>query len=367
MHSSATNASWFSSRSSRTPERIFADYVYLSSYADSWVRHARAYVDMMVPRLGLTPGSQVVEIASNDGYLLQFLVARGIPVLGIEPAANIAEIAVAKGIPTQARFFGTETAHALVADSRRADLIVANNVLAHVPALNDFVAGVRILLATQGVATLEMPHLLRLIEEQQFDTIYHEHFSYFSLLTLTRIFARHDLAIFDVEELPHPWRLAPDLCSPCQGDGDPTSPRVAGLLDREEAAGLATLDPYLAFARKVERTKRELLGFLIETKRQGKSIAGYGAPAKGNTLLNYCGIRSDFIDYVVDKNPYKQGRFLPGTHIAINHPDRIFQTRPDYLLLLPWNLRDEIIGQMAAARSWGCRFVTPIPEVRIYP
>jgi len=348
-----------------SPQHIFSEYAYLSSFSESWVRHAQRYVDMIVDRLSLTPQSQVIEIASNDGYLLQFVAAKQIKALGIEPAANIAKIAVAKGIPSEVRFFGAQTARDLVSRGIRADLIVANNVLAHVPDLNDFIAGFSILLGPEGTVTCEFPHLLQLMHGCEFDTIYHEHFSYFSLLAVSRAFTRHNLAIVDVEELPtHGGSLRIYVTHAARATT--VGPRVTDLLRREREAGLATLDPYLAFSAQAAAAKRDLLRFLIEAKSEGKSIAGYGAPAKGNTLLNYCGVRSDFIDYVVDRNPLKQGRFLPGTRIPIHDPARIRETRPDYLLLLPWNLRDEIIAQMAYVREWGCRFVTPLPTVRLY-
>jgi len=349
------------------PAEIFSEYAYLSSYSDSWVQHAKRYVEMITERLRLDRRSQVVEIASNDGYLLQFFVAKGIPALGIEPAANIAAIAERKDVRTLVKFFGAETAAGLASGCMKADLIIGNNVLAHVPGLNDFVEGLRILLAPQGVVTMEFPHLLRLMAEHQFDTIYHEHFSYFSLLTVRQVFARHGLAIFDVEELPtHGGSLR--IYARHEKDGTkPVGSRVTELLKREEAKGLGVLATYQSVAKEVMASKRELLRFLIDIKNEGKSIVGYGAPAKGNTLLNYCGIRGDFLDYVVDRSPYKQGRFLPGTHIPIHHPDKIAETRPDYLLLLPWNLRDEIMAQMAFVRDWGCRFVTPFPAVRVYP
>jgi len=349
------------------PAEIFTEYAYLSSYSDSWVQHAKRYVEMITERLGLGRKSQVVEIASNDGYLLQFFVAKGIPALGIEPAANIAAIAERKDVRTLVKFFGTETAGGLSKEGMRADLIIGNNVLAHVPGLNDFVEGLRVLLGPQGVVTMEFPHLLRLMDEHQFDTIYHEHFSYFSLLTVSQVFARHGLAIFDVEELPTHGGSLRIYARHATDETKPVGSRVTDLLKREKAKGLDTLATYQSVAKTVTASKRELLRFLIDIKNDGKSIVGYGAPAKGNTLLNYCGIRGDFLDYVVDRSPYKQGRFLPGTHIPIHHPDKIAETRPDYLLLLPWNLREEIMAQMAFVRDWGCRFITPFPTVRVYP
>jgi SAM-dependent methyltransferase len=349
-----------------SPQHIFSEYAYLSSFSESWVRHAQRYVDMIVDRLLLGQDSQVVEIASNDGYLLQFFVAKRIKALGIEPAGNIAKLAVEKGIPTEVSFFGAQTARNLVSRDIRADLIVANNVLAHVPDLNDFIEGLSILLGPDGVITCEFPHLLQLMHGCEFDTIYHEHFSYFSLLAVTKAFARHRLAIIDVEELPTHGGSLRIYVAHAGARSTTVGPRVADLLRREREAGLASLDPYLSFSAQAAAAKRDLLKFLIEAKSSGKSIVGYGAPAKGNTLLNYCGVRSDFIDYVVDRNPLKQGRLLPGTRIPIHDPAKIRETRPDYLLLLPWNLREEIINQMAYAREWGCKFVTPLPEVRLY-
>jgi 2-polyprenyl-3-methyl-5-hydroxy-6-metoxy-1,4-benzoquinol methylase len=347
-----------------SPDQIFSQYAYFSSYSDSWLRHAKSYTDLVVERFALNRQSQVVEIASNDGYLLQYFVALGIPVLGIEPASNVANAAVQKGIPTIVKFFGEEAARQLVAAGSCADLIVGNNVLAHVPKLNDFVRGLKILLKPQGVVTMEFPHLMRLMSENQFDTIYHEHFSYFSLLAVEQVFAAHGLTIFDVEELPsHGGSLRVYVC---HQEDRPCGPRVTDLRAREEAAGLTRLDSYFCYAEKVKETKRKLLEFLIAAKRADKSIVGYGAPAKGNTLLNYCGIRSDFIDYTVDRSPHKQGLFLPGSHIPICHPDKVRGTKPDYLLILPWNLKNEIMEQMAHIREWGGQFVVPIPQVQVY-
>jgi SAM-dependent methyltransferase len=322
---------------------------------------------MIIGRFSLTQTTQVVEIASNDGYLLQHFLAKGIPVLGIEPAANVAEEAVRRGIPTLVEFFVEEVARRLAEAGTGADLLVGNNVLAHVPALNDFIRGMALLLRPRGVITMEFPHLLRLIEGSEFDTIYHEHFSYFSLLSVDEAFGRHGLSIFDVEELPTHGGSLRIYATHTAVPIEPMSDRLARLRAREEAAGLRRLDPYLLFGERVEETKRRLLEFLIEARRAGRTIAGYGAPAKGNTLLNYCAIRTDFVDYTVDRSPHKQGRFLPGTHLPILPPDRIRETRPDFLLILPWNLKDEIMGQMAYIRSWGGRFVVPIPEVTIYP
>jgi 2-polyprenyl-3-methyl-5-hydroxy-6-metoxy-1,4-benzoquinol methylase len=347
-------------------EEIFSHYAYFSSYSESWLRHAKRYAEAMIERFGLGSQSQVVELASNDGYLLQNFVARGIPALGIEPAANVAEAAVAKGVPTLVKFFGEATAREVVADGRRADLITANNVLAHVPGLNDFVGGMKILLAPSGAITIEFPHLARLIDENQFDTIYHEHFSYFSLSSARRVLAAHGLTVFDVEELPSHGGSLRVYAQHDDYTGRPVSQVVCQLLEREQQAGLDTLDAYRSFAQRVRNAKFGLLEFLIAARREGKSIAGYGAPGKGNTLLNYCGIREDLLDYTVDRNPFKQGKYLPGTRIPIFAPERIAETRPDYILILPWNLKEEIIAQLAYARTWGARFVVPIPEVKVY-
>jgi len=348
-----------------TPEHIFTEYAYFSSYSNSWLQHAKNYAEMMTSRLGLGRGSLVVELASNDGYLLQNFVAKGIPVLGIEPAKNVAQVAIQKGIPSITEFFGQKLAYDLLQKGHRADLLLGNNVLAHVPDINDFVGGMKILLKPGGVITMEFPHLLRLIEGNQYDTIYHEHFSYLSLFTTEKIFAGHGLKIFDVEELPtHGGSLRIYACHSDDPDR-PVDVRVGELKAREEREGMGRLEYYRGFGEKVMATKRDLLDFLIRAKREGKRIAGYGAPGKGNTLLNYCGIRADLLEYTVDRNPYKHGKFLPGTHIPIFPTERIRETRPDYLLVLPWNLRDEIIAQLAYVREWGCRFVIPIPEVEV--
>jgi len=349
-----------------SPDHIFSHYAYFSSYSSTWLQHAQAYADMVTQRFALGKQSQVIEIGSNDGYLLQYFAAQGIPVLGIEPAANVAEAAREKGIQTLVQFFGKGIALLLVANGVKADLVVGNNVLAHVPQLNDFVKGLRILLKSQGVITLEFPHLLRLMAENQFDTIYHEHFSYFSLTTAKMIFAAHGLTLFDVEELPTHGGSLRIYAHHSEDASLPIGHRVTGLLAREEAAGLTCLAPYLSFAEKVKATKRKLLDFLISAKQEGRSIVGYGAPAKGNTLLNCCGVRSDFLDYTVDRSPHKQNHFLPGTHIPIYDPDYIRQTKPDYVLILPWNLKDEIMEQLSYIRQWGGQFVVPIPAVQVY-
>jgi 2-polyprenyl-3-methyl-5-hydroxy-6-metoxy-1,4-benzoquinol methylase len=346
-------------------EEIFSEYAYFSSYADSWVEHMRRYANMIAARFGLGADSLVVEVASNDGYLLQHFMRKGIPVLGIEPAANVARVALEKGIPTRVRFFGEALARELAAEGQRADLICGANVLAQVPRPSDFVKGLQVLLKPGGVITIEFPHLMRLMAESQFDTIYHEHFSYFSFLSAETLFAAQGLTLFDVEELPtHGGSLR--VYARHSGDtSKPLTRRAAELRQREIDAGLLRLETYARFGEQVKEVKRRLLEFLIEAKRQGRTVVGYGAPGKGNTLLNYCGIRTDFIDFTVDRSPYKQGRFLPGTRIPIHHPDRIRQVRPDYVLILPWNFKDEIVEQMAYIREWGGRFVVPIPETRV--
>lgn len=348
-----------------SPQRIFSDYAYFSSCTDSWVEHMRRYAVSMIERLELSGASQVVEIASNDGYLLRHFQERDIPVLGVEPAANVAAVAQQAGIPTRIEFFGRDCATRMAAENLHADLLVGNNVLAHVPDLNDFVAGLKILLKPSGVVTMEFPHLLRMMEGNQFDTIYHEHFSYFSLLSVERIFATHGLVLFEVDELTtHGGSLRIYACHAENGTR-PVSAAVHGLRERERQAGLNGLAAYVGFAEAVKETKRGLLDFLISAKRAGKSVVGYGAPAKGNTLLNYCGIRGDFIDYTVDRSPHKQGLFLPGTHIPVHHPDKIRETRPDYVLILPWNIKEEVMAQMADIRQWGGKFVVPIPRVEV--
>ena len=348
------------------PEDIFTEYAYFSSYSDSWLEHASAYVDMATERFGLNERSHVVEIGSNDGYLLQYFIRKSIPVLGIEPARNVAKAAEQRNVPTIPLFFSEETARRIVEESGQADLVIGNNVLAQVPDLNSFVAGLKILTKPGGVITLEFPHLARLMEENQFDTIYHEHFSYFSFITARDILAAHDLTVFDVGEIPTHGGSLRVYARHAEERARPISDRVEALLSREERAGLRHIDHYCGFDDCVRRTKRHLLEFLIAAKDDGKSVAGYGAPGKGNTLLNYCGIRTDLLDYTVDRNPYKQGKFLPGTHIPILVPDRIKQTQPDYVFILPWNLRDEVISQMAFIRSWGGRFVVAIPELTVY-
>lgn len=349
-----------------TPEHIFSEYAYFSSYSDSWNEHARRYCEAMVERFQLGRDSLVIEIASNDGYLLQHFVDRRIPCFGVEPAANVAQAAIDRGIPTEVRFFGNAAARELLSRPGRPDLLIGNNVLAHVPDLNDFIAGMKTLLKPTGVITMEFPHLLRLMQQNQFDTIYHEHFSYFSFFVVEQAFARHGLTLFDVEELSTHGGSLRIYARHAENATLPVSERVVELRTRESALGFNRLETYSLFQERVSGTKRRLLEFLIEAKRGGRRVVGYGAPGKGNTLLNYCGIRTDFLDYTVDRSLYKQGQFTPGTHIPILHPDRILQTRPDYLLILPWNLADEISRQMAVIREWGGRFVVPIPEVRVW-
>jgi SAM-dependent methyltransferase len=336
-------------------EHIFSDYAYFSSYSKSWLAHARRYVAQIVQRLELDGTSSVVEVASNDGYLLQYFRELHIPVLGVEPAANVAAVASARGVPTVVEFFGRATARRLAAESR-ADLLIANNVLAHVPDLHDFLGGVALLLAPGGVVTMEFPHLLRLVEEKQWDTIYHEHFSYLSFLTATRLFAAHDLRLFDVEEIPtHGGSLRVYACHADDRD-KPDSPQALELRERERLAGYERLDTYTAYAAQLAVDKRQILTFLIELKRQGLRVVGYGAPAKGNTLLNYCGLRGDFLDYTVDASPHKQGRYLPGSRLPIRAPQVLREDRPDVVLILPWNLREEIVREHAYIREWGGRF-----------
>jgi len=345
-------------------EDIFSDYAYFSSYSDSWVAHAKRYADEMTGRLGLTPDSLVTEVASNDGYLLQHFNEVGIPVLGVEPAANVAEAARAKGIRTVVEFLGPDTGVSIAASYGRADLVTANNVFAHVPDIRGFAAGLRALTKDSGMVTLEFPHLLRLIERRQYDTIYHEHYSYLSLLTASRALETAGLRVVDVNELGTHGGSLRLHARPAEAGGEP-SERVKAVLDAEEAAGLHTVEGHAGFAGEVLRIKSDLVEFLVEAAREGKSVAGYGAPGKGNTLLNHCGIRSDLLAYTVDRSPVKQGKFLPGTHIPVYAPERLAETKPDYILVLPWNLREEISSQLAYARSWGGRLVFPIPALEI--
>jgi len=345
-------------------EDIFSDYAYFSSYSDSWVAHAKRYADAMTDRLGLTSDSLVTEVASNDGYLLQHFVARGIPVLGVEPAANVAETARSRGIRTVVEFLGAETGESIAAAHGRADLVAGNNVFAHVPDIRGFAAGLRALVKDDGLVTLEFPHLLRLIERRQYDTIYHEHYSYLSLLTASRALATAGLRVVDVDEISTHGGSLRVYAAPDESAGE-ASLRVKEVLDDEERAGLHTVAGHAGFAREVMKIKQDLLGFLLEAAQTGKSVAGYGAPGKGNTLLNHCGIRSDLVEYTVDRSPFKQGKSLPGTHIPIYAPERLAETKPDYVLVLPWNLRDEISEQLEYVRAWGGRLVFPIPALEI--
>ncbi len=347
------------------PENIFSEYAYFSGYSDAWLDHARRYVETMTAGLGLGPTSRVIEIGSNDGYLLQYFVEAGIPVLGIDPAANIAVAAEARGVPTLVKFFGRETARELAAAGIQGDLVLGNNVFAQVTDPSSFVEGIHTLLKPTGVCTIEFPHLLKTMDGNQFDQIYHEHFSYFSALTAEKIFAPHGMRIFDIEELwTHGGSLRIFACH-AGDETHPTSAAALAVMRREIDAGLDRLETYANFGEQVRTTKRKLLSFLIEAKNGGKSIVGYGAPGKGNTLLNYCGVRTDFLDYTVDRNPHKQGKYLPGTHIPIFSPEKIAETKPDYVLILPWNLREEIMAQLTYIRSWGGKFVVPIPDVSI--
>lgn len=345
-------------------EQIFSDYAYFSSYSDSWVAHAKRYAEAMTDRLRLTSDSLVTEVASNDGYLLQHFVAQDIPVLGVEPAANVAEAARSRGIPTLIEFLGAETGNTIAQRHGRADLVVANNVFAHVPDIQGFAKGLRALVKETGLVTLEFPHLLRLIEQRQYDTIYHEHYSYLSLLTSSRALLTSGLRVVDVDEIGTHGGSLRVYASPEESAGAPST-RVKEVLDEEECAGLHTVAGHAGFAGEVLQVKSDLVGFLLDATRQGQSVAGYGAPGKGNTLLNHCGIRSDLLAYTVDRSPFKQGTFLPGTHIPIYPPERLAETKPDYILVLPWNLRDEISGQLEYVRSWGGQLVFPIPALEI--
>ena len=347
------------------PEEIFSDYAYFSSYSESWLDHARQYTEMMIERFSLNSSHQIIEIASNDGYLLQYFKENNVPVLGIEPAANVADVAIKKGIETRIQFFDKETALALKSESICGDLILGNNVLAHVPNLNDFVAGLKIALAESGIITMEFPHLLNIIKEHQFDTIYHEHFSYLSLYTVDQVFNKHQLKIFDVEQIQTHGGSLRIFCCHEEDNSQKISSRVNEVKLIELHSGLDQLDTYLDFTDKVQQTRQSLLDFITKAKEQNKAIVGYGAPAKGNTLLNYCNIKTDFIDYTVDRSPHKQGKFLPGTHIPVYPVERINETKPDYILILPWNLREEITQQLEYTNEWGCKLVLPIPETRI--
>ncbi|MCG2735263.1 MAG: class I SAM-dependent methyltransferase [Candidatus Methanoperedenaceae archaeon] len=349
-----------------TAKNIFSsDYAYFSSYSESWLQHCKNYTEMMINRFGFDKNSFVVEIASNDGYLLQYFKHHGIPVLGIEPASNTAHVAIKKGIPTDITFFDTSHAERMRNEGKLADLIIGNNVLAHNPNLNDFVEGLKQALKSDGIITMEFPHLLKLIEGNQFDTIYHEHFSYFSFYTVQKLFSSHDLEIFDVEEIPTHGGSLRIYARHKDDKSKAITNKIRDLLKKEEIAGIFDLNTYYNFCEKVKLTKRKLLQFLVQAKNDGQKIVGYGAPAKGNTLLNYCGIRTDFLDYTVDRSPYKQNKYLPGTHIPIKNPDKIKEDKPDYVLILPWNIKDEIMEQMSYIRDWKGKFIIPIPEPKI--
>lgn len=350
------------------PDEIFGagDYAYFSSYSESWLAHAKAYTEKMCDQFGFNEQSKVTEIASNDGYLLQWFHQRGVKVLGIEPASNCAEVAIEKGIDCEVAFFGCETAQRVAEQSGKTDLLLGNNVLAHVPDINDFVGGMKILLAEEGVITMEFPHLLQLADQNQYDTIYHEHFSYLSFATVERIFAHHGLTLFDVEELPTHGGSLRIYGRHTECQKHLITDNVQELREREIGLGMQTLPYYEAFAEQVKANKRDVLNFLITARNEGKSVVGYGAPGKGNTLLNYCGIRTDFLDYTVDRNPHKKGNFLPGTRIPILDPETIFETKPDYVFILPWNLKTEIMNSMAGIREWGGKFVVPIPGIEIF-
>ncbi len=351
-----------------TPQHLFEQYAYFSSYSDSWLESARRYADMILTRHPLGPGSRVVELASNDGYLLQFFRERGVHILGVEPARNVAAVAETRGIPTLCRFFGQETAAEMTANGQQADLLIANNVLAHVPDLNDFVAGMKLVLKQGGMITVEFPHLYQLITNNQFDTIYHEHFCYFSLHTVEKVFAAHGLTVFDVEEIPtHGGSLRVYVRHAREREPGALTQRGESVRSKERATGMDRLETYLTVSTRFEAVKRQLVRFCCEAKDSGKRVVAYGAPAKGNTLLNYCGIRTDLIEYAVDRSPHKQGLYLPGTHIPVKPVQTIFETKPDFVLILPWNLKEEVMEQMAGIREWGGRFVVPIPELAVYP
>lgn len=349
-----------------SPEEIFREYAYFSSFSDSWLKHAENYVNMMIERFKFDFSSQIIEVASNDGYLLQYFKRKGVPVLGIEPAKNISAEAVKKGIPTKSEFFGAKLADELIGENIQADLLIGNNVLAHVPDLNDFVLGMKKVLRPNGIITMEFPHILRLIQGNQFDTIYHEHFSYLSLITVKQVFESHELTIFDVEELSTHGGSLRIYAKHIQDDTKDISENVSCVINKEIQMRLDKIQTYREFSQQVKKTKRNTLSFLINLKNEGKQIIGYGAPAKGNTLLNYCGIGVDFLDYTVDISPHKQGLYLPGTHIQIFSPDKIKETKPDYVIMLPWNIKEEIMQQMSFIKEWGGKFVTLIPNVQVY-
>ena len=348
-----------------SPEEIFTDYAYFSSYSETWINHVKKYVKDMIKRFNLSKDSFIIEIASNDGYLLQFFHNQNIPCMGIEPAANVAKIAKQKGVNTLVKFFGIDTAKELIFQGKKADLLLGNNVLAHVPDINDFVEGMKIILSTNGIITMEFPHLMQLIDKNQFDTIYHEHFSYISFYTVKKIFEYHGLRIFDVEELLTHGGSLRIYATHFENSTHVETIKVKELLEKEKKFGISKISTYKNFQPNVIKIKKELSKFIISAIKDGKKIVCYGAAAKGNTLLNYCNIKSDQIDYVVDRNPYKQGLYLPGTRIPIRSPEEIQKTKPDYILIVPWNLQEEIMEQMSFIRNWGGKFVIPMPEVKI--
>jgi SAM-dependent methyltransferase len=349
------------------PEELFGDYVYFSSYSDEWLAHAKAYCDMAQRRFSLGANSLAVELASNDGYLLKNFLQMGIPVLGIDPSGTVAAAATKIGVPTLVEFFGERLANRLASEGRRADLIIGNNVIAHVPQLNDFIAGIAVLLKPEGTVTIEFPHLLTLIEHVEFDTIYHEHYSYISLYAIEQVFSRHGLRIYDVEELPTHGGSLRIFASHSTRSNLEDSTSLKLVRRHEAAAGLPELPTYLRFAERVEDCRRSLLDFFAAAKREGKTVAAYGAAAKGNTLLNFCGVTREDVSMVADRNPHKQGKLLPGTHIPVVSPEELMRKRPDYVLILPWNLQDEIRSQLQGIAAWGGRFVTPVPLVRVDP
>lgn len=348
-----------------SPEEIFTEYGYFSSFSDSWLQHVKNYTDLIIKKFKLNKKDQVIELGSNDGYLLQYFIDKGIPVLGIEPAKNVAKAAIEKGIPTVTDFFGVKLSNEMVRKGMRADLLLGNNVLAHVPDINDFVGGMKNVLKPHGLITMEFPHLVRLIEGNQFDTIYHEHFSYLPLIAVDKIFVEHELTIFDVEELITHGGSLRIYARHTEDTSKEITKRVIALKEREIESGYNRIEKYRSFSDKVKKTKWKILEILIREKQRGKIIVGYGAPGKGNTLLNYCGIRSDFLDYTVDRNPYKHGRYTAGTHIKIMPPEIIRHDRPDYIFILPWNLKKEIIQQLSFIKEWGGKFIVPIPEAEI--
>jgi len=348
-----------------SPQEIYADYTYFSSYSDSWLDHSKQYVQEMTSNFNINPDCFVMEIASNDGYLLQYFKDKNIPILGIEPSGTVAKAAKEKGIPTEEVFFGKQTAEEIKSEYRSADLILGNNVLAHVPGIHDFMDGLEVVLSEDGIMTFEFPHLMQLVENNQFDTIYHEHFFYYSLHAVKTLFKKHGFKIFDVHQLPTHGGSIRIFITRAANKNYEINRRVTELLSEERMKGYLDVEFYTKFGERIKQTKRALLSLLTELKNKGKSIAGYGAPGKGNTLLNYCGIGTDFIDYTVDRSPHKQGHYLPGSLMPVHRPDKIRETKPDYILILPWNLKDEIMTQMDDVQEWGAKFIVPIPQPKV--